>query len=143
MAPSESACPSSSPGRMPDRETGLPGLRALDTGSRSGLDRRGPARHELPAVDEAGLVAGRRADRIVAAAEAAGATRWLRYFEAMPDRLRDDEPRSLRQVALRARAAFGPKDSVRDAVPPDVTEPFLESIDRLLKQLNRRDTGAA
>jgi hypothetical protein len=128
---------------MPDRETGLPGLRALDTGSRSGLDRRGPARHELPAVDEAGLVAGRQADRIVAAAEAAGATRWLRYFEAMPDRLRDDEPRSLRQVALRARAAFGPKDSVRDALPPDVTEPFLDSIDRLLKQLNRRDTGAA
>jgi hypothetical protein len=128
---------------MPDRETGLPGLRALDTGSRSALDRRGPARHELPAVDEAGLVAGRHADRIVAAAEAAGATRWLRYFEAMPDRLRDDEPRSLRQVALRARAAFGPKDSVRDVLPPDVTEPFLESIDRLLKQLNRRDTGAA
>jgi hypothetical protein len=143
MAPSESACPSSSPGRMPDRETGLPRPRALDTGSRSALDRRGPARHELPAVDEAGLVAGRQADRIVAAAEAAGATRWLRYFEAMPDRLRDDEPRSLRQVALRARAAFGPKDSVRDALPPDVTEPFLESIDRLLKQLNRRDTGAA
>jgi hypothetical protein len=143
MAPSESACPSSSPGRMPDRETGLPRPRALDMGSRSALDRRGPARHELPAVDEAGLVAGRQADRIVAAAEAAGATRWLRYFEAMPDRLRDDEPRSLRQVALRARAAFGPKDSVRDALPPDVTEPFLESIDRLLKQLNRRDTGAA
>ena len=32
-----------------------------DTGSRSGLDRRGPARHELPAVDEAGLIAGRQA----------------------------------------------------------------------------------
>ena len=79
----------------------------------------------------------------MAAAETAGATRWLRYFETMPDRLRDDEPRSLRQVALRARAAFGPKDSVRDVLPPDVTEPFLESIDRLLKQLNRRDTGAA
>ena len=57
------------------------------------------------------LVAARHADRLVAAAEAAGATRWLRYFEAMPDRLRDDEPRSLRQVALRARAAYGPKDS--------------------------------
>src|SRR5438132_7042311 len=105
MGPSGGACRSSSPVRMPDRETGRPGPRAIDTCSRSGLDRRGPARHELPAVDEAGLVAGRHADRIVAAAEAAGATRWLRYFEAMPDRLRDDEPRSLRQVALRARAA--------------------------------------
>ncbi len=114
---------------MADRETGPPETRTRDTGSRSALDRRGPARHELPLL--------------VAAAEAAGATRWLRYFEAMPDRLRDDEPRSLRQVALRARAAYGPKDSVRDALPPEVTEPFLESIDRLLKQLNRRDTGAA
>jgi hypothetical protein len=118
---------------MPDR----------DTGSRSTLDRRGPARHELPAVDEAGLVAARHADRLVAVAEARGATRWLRYFETMPDRLRDDEPRFLRQIALRARAAYGPKDSVRDALPAEVTEPFLESIDRLLKQLNKRDTGAA
>ena len=80
---------------------------------------------------------------MVVAAEAAGAARWLRYFEDMPDRLRDDEPRFLRQVALRARAAYGPKDSVRDALPPDVTEPFLEAIDRLLKQLNKRDAGAA
>ena len=118
---------------MPDR----------DSGSRSALDRRGPARHELAAVDEAGLFAARHADRLVAAAEAAGAVRWLRYFETMPDRLRDDEPRFLRQVALRARAAYGPKDSVRDALPADVTEPFLDAIDRLLKQLNRRDTGAA
>jgi hypothetical protein len=123
---------------MPDRDTPV-----RDTGSRSGLDRRRPARHELPAVDEAGLIAGRAADRIVAAADSLGATRWLRYFEAMPDRLRDDEPRSLRQVALRARAAYGPKDSVRDVLPPDVTEPFLEAIDRLIKQLNKRDTGAA
>lgn len=123
---------------MPDRE----GV-TRDTGSRSALDRRGPARHELPAVDEAGLFAGLQADRLIAAAEAAGATRWLRYFEAMPDRLRDDEPRSLRQVALRARAAYGPKDSVRDVLPADATEPFLEAIDRLIKQLNKRDSGAA
>lgn len=105
--------------------------------------RRGPARHELAAVDEAALIAARHADRLMSAAAEYGADRWARYFEAMPDRLRDDEPRSLRQVALRARAAYGPKDSVRDALPADVTEPFLEAIDRLLKQLNRRDTGAA
>jgi len=128
---------------MPDRHTAPRAIGHHDTGSRSGLDRRGPARHELPAVDEAGLFAGRHADRIVAAAEAAGATRWLRYFESMPDRLRDDEPRSLRQLALRARAAFGPKDSVRDVLPPEVTEPFLEAIDKLIKQLNKRDHGAA
>ena len=104
---------------------------------------RGQLRHELPAVDEAGLVAARAADRVVAAAIARNATRWVRYFETMPDHLRDDDPRALRQVAMRARAAFGPKDSVRDQLPEDVTEPFLGAIDRLLKQLNRRDVGAA
>ena len=39
---------------------------------------------------------------------------------------------------MRARAAYGPKDSVRDALPADVTEPFLDAIDRLLKELARR-----
>ena len=79
----------------------------------------------------------------MAALHVAGNDRWTAYFEPMPDRLRDDEPRGLRQVALRARAAYGPKDSIRDVVPREVTEPFLDSIDRLLKQLARRDTGAA
>jgi hypothetical protein len=102
---------------------------------------RGPARHELPAVDEAGLVAARHVDRLIAAARDLGADRWVAYFEPMADRLRDDEPRALRQMAMRARAAFGPKDSIRDILPREITEPFLESIDRLLKQLNRRDTG--
>ena len=102
---------------------------------------RGPARHELPAVDEAGLVAARHVDRLIAAARVLGADRWVAYFEPMADRLRDDEPRSLRQVAMRARAAFGPKDSIRDILPMEVTEPFLESIDRLLKQLNRREVS--
>lgn len=104
---------------------------------------RGPLRHELPAVDEAGLTAARHADRLVAAARDRGVVRWVRYFEAMPDHLRDDEPRALRQVAMRARAAYGPKDSIRDELPAEVTEPFLEAIDRLIRQLNRRDVGAA
>src|SRR5262245_1608479 len=103
--------------------------------------RRWPLRHEMAAVDEAGLAAARFADRVIAAARSVGADRWVAYFEPMADRLRDDEPRGLRQVALRARAAYGPKDSVRDVLPEDVTEPFLQSIDRLLKQLNRRDVA--
>ncbi len=95
----------------------------------------------MPAVDEAALTAARDVDRVIAAARELGQDRWLAYFEPMADRLRDDEPRGLRQVAMRARAAFGPKDSVRDALPESVTEPFLDSIDRLLKQLNRREIG--
>ena len=96
-------------------------------------------RHELPAVDEAGLVAARYADLLLAAARDVGIQRWADYLAPLPDRLRDDEPRALRLTALRARAAYGAKDSVRDALPAELTEPFLESIDRLLRVLARRE----
>jgi hypothetical protein len=98
---------------------------------------RGPARHETPAVDELGLVAARHADRLVAAARERGADRWVAFLDPLRDRLRDDELPDLRSAAMRARAAYGPKDSVRDVLPADVTEPFLDAIDRLIRQLNR------
>jgi len=93
------------------------------------------ARHERPAIDEAGLVAARHADRLLVAARA-GATRWVTYLEPLPDRLRDEEPGALRSTALRCRAAYGTKDSIRDALSTELTEPFLEAIDRLLRELN-------
>jgi hypothetical protein len=102
----------------------------------------GPARHEVPAIDEAALVAARHADRLLAAAEDAGITRWATYMQPLPDRLRDGDLRDVRLAAMRARAAYGPKDSIRDALPADLTEPFLESVDRLLKLLARRDAGS-
>ncbi|MGD0862897.1 MAG: hypothetical protein ABSA21_09050 [Candidatus Limnocylindrales bacterium] len=43
----------------------------------------------------------------------------------------------LRRVAQRARAAYGPKDSIREVLPADLTEPFLADLDRLLKALAR------
>jgi len=95
----------------------------------------------MPAIDEAALTAARAADRVIGTPRALGADRWVAYFEPLADRLRDDEPRDLRQAALRARAAYGPKDSIRDVLPDEVTEPLLVSIDRLIKQLNRRDYG--
>jgi hypothetical protein len=98
----------------------------------------GPARHEVPAVDEAALIAARHADRLLAAAEAVSA-RWEAYLRPLPDRLRDGDLRDVRLAAMRARAAYGPKDSIRDVLPASLTEPFLESIDRLLKVLNRRE----
>ena len=98
---------------------------------------RRPARHEFPAIDEAGLLAARHADRILAAARDIDSARWAAYFEPLPDRLRDDEPTALRSAALRARAAYGVKDSIRDVVSADLTEPFLDSIDRLIRELNR------
>ena len=103
---------------------------------------RGPARHERPAIDEAGLRAARHADLLVAAARERGLSRWVTFLEPLPDRLRDEEPAALRATAMRSRAAYGPKDSVRDALPAEVTEPFLESIDRLLRELNRESHRA-
>ncbi len=95
-------------------------------------------------IDEAALLAARAADRLVGAARERAAGRWLTYFEPLPDRLRDEEIVDLRKTAMRARAAFGPKDSIRDVLPPEITEPLLDAIDRLLKELARRDmTGQA
>ena len=95
------------------------------------------ARHERPLIDEAALLAARHADRLLAEARARGLTRWIAYLDPLPDRLRDDEPGALRATALRCRAAYGVKDSVRDVLPAELTEPFLDSIDRLLREINR------
>ena len=103
------------------------------------IRRSGPARHEMPAVDEAALVAARDADRLLAAAVEMDAERWEAYLRPLPDRLRDGDLRDVRSAAMRARAAYGPKDSIRDTLPETLTEPFLESVDRLLKVLNRRE----
>jgi hypothetical protein len=104
-----------------------------------GTPRRGPARHERPVVDEAALVAARAADRLLDDARARGATRWIGYLGPLPDHLRDGDIADLRRVAMRARAAYGPKDSIRDVLPADVTEPFLDAIDRLLRVLAKRE----
>jgi hypothetical protein len=119
---------------MPDRR---PPLFALDPLGR----RTGPARHERPDIDDAALLAARAADRVLEAARARGSKRWTEFFVAVPDRLRDAELRDLRATAVRARAAFGPKDSVREALPPDVTEPLLDAIDRLLRVIARREAN--
>ena len=95
------------------------------------------ARHERPLIDEAALLAARHADRLLAEARARELTRWIAYLDPLPDRLRDDEPGALRATALRCRAAYGVKDSVRDVLPPELTEPFLVSVDGLIRELNR------
>lgn len=101
-----------------------------------------PARHERPAIDEAALVAARHADALLAEARAMGQARWAAYLAPLPDALRDGALRDLRPAALRARAAYGPKDSIRDALPAELTEPFLGAVDRLLKVLARADVDA-
>ena len=98
----------------------------------------GPARHELPEIDDLAMVAARAADRLLDAARERGAERWVTFLAPLPDRLRDDELPALRSAAIRARAAYGVKDSIRDALPETLTEPFLVAIDRLIRELNRQ-----
>jgi len=96
-----------------------------------------PSRHEHPVIDEAGLAAARHADRLLAAAREVESTRWVNFLEPLPEHLRDDEPKALRATAVRSRAAYGPKDSIRDVLPDSLTEPFLDSIDRLIREIDR------
>ncbi|HYH92296.1 MAG TPA: hypothetical protein VD763_03970 [Candidatus Saccharimonadales bacterium] len=95
------------------------------------------ARHESPHIDDLALAAARDVDRLLAEARTRGLTRWVVYLDPLPDRLRDDDLRGVRATAMRLRAAYGPKDSVRDVLPPSLTEPVLDATDRLLRELNR------
>jgi hypothetical protein len=95
----------------------------------------GPARHERPAIDEAALAAARDAEKLLAEARNRGSERWAAFLASVPERLRDAAVVDLRAVALRARSAYGPKDSIREALPAELTEPFLADLDRLLRAL--------
>jgi hypothetical protein len=108
---------------------------------------RPPARHELPEIDAAAFEAARAVDRLLAEAARLAAPgdppgpvdRWAGYFQRLPDQLRDAPLPDLRAAARRVRSAFGPKDSIRDTFDPTVTEPVLESVDRLLKVIARHE----
>jgi len=101
--------------------------------------RRDPPRHELPEIDGPALTAASATDKALAAAMDSGIERWARYLAPLPDRLRDDPLRELRGAARLVRAAYGPRDSIRDALPEEVTEPMLDAIDRLLRAIARHD----
>ena len=100
------------------------------------------ARHEIPDIDAAALDAARAADRALAAAHELGNERWERYLARIPDRLRDDPLPGVRAAARGVRAAYGPKDSIRDVLPETVTEPLLKAVDRLLKVIARYEAHA-
>lgn len=99
----------------------------------------GPPRHQVPEIDAAALEAARAADLALAAARAIESERWTSYLERVPSRLRDDPVGSLRSVARLTRSAYGPKDSIREVLSEDVTEPLLKAIDKLLKTIARHE----
>lgn len=88
-------------------------------------------------IDEAALTAARTADKMLASARERGNDRWAGFLADIPDRLRDAPLSELRAVAMRARSAYGPRDSIRDVIPAELTEPFMTDLDRLLKALAR------
>jgi hypothetical protein len=118
-------------------------------------DAATPARHELPEIDAAAFEAARAVDRLliearrIADATPAGnavegmsaAERWAGYLQRLPDQLRDEPLPGLRAAARRVRAAYGPKDSIRDTFPPELTEALLVAIDRLLKAIARYEAN--
>ena len=75
---------------------------------------------------------------MLAAAKDLGSARWTAYFEPLPGPAAGRRARwRCAPTANRCRAAYGVKDSVRDVLPEAVTEPFLEAVDRLIRELNR------
>jgi hypothetical protein len=100
-------------------------------------DRTGPARHEVPDIDAAALATAVLVERARRTADELGIDRWARFLEPFPERLRDAPVRGLRLIVRQVRAAYGPKDSIRDALPSEAAEPLLDSIDRLLKAIAR------
>ncbi|HEX7490108.1 MAG TPA: hypothetical protein VF337_00200 [Candidatus Limnocylindrales bacterium] len=81
------------------------------------------------------MKAARSADRLLLAAVDRGSKRWADFLAPVPELLRDAGIGELGRITLRVRAAYGVKDSIRDALPPDLTEPFLDQLDRLRKAL--------
>ena len=61
----------------------------------------------------------------------------MKLLDLNVERLRDEEPTALRATAIRCRAAYGVKDSVRDVLPESLTEPFLDALDRLIREIDR------
>jgi hypothetical protein len=113
-----------------------------DATARRSARTAGPARHELPAIDEAALVAARMVEVMLDAAREGGHSRWAAFLAPLPERLRDGDLRELHSAAQRVRAAFGPKDSIRDVLDESMTEPAIHAVDRLLKALARHETRA-
>lgn len=96
-----------------------------------------PPRHELPDVDAAALEAARTADKLLEAARQRGSQRWMEFLSPVPEQLRDSGLSQLLTVIARARAAYGHKDSIREVLPEELTEPFRDQLDRLKRVVLR------
>jgi hypothetical protein len=77
------------------------------------------------------------ADKLLDSARERGSQRWAEFLAPVPEQLRDAGVGQLLRVVQRTRAAYGHKDSIREVLPEELTEPFLDQLDRLRKVLVR------
>jgi hypothetical protein len=77
------------------------------------------------------------ADKLLDSARERGSQRWAEFLAPVPEQLRDAGVSQLLRVVQRTRAAYGHKDSIREVLPEELTEPFLDQLDRLRKVLVR------
>lgn len=99
--------------------------------------RSEPPRHALPDVDAAALEAARTADKLLESARQKGSQRWTEFLSPVPEQLRDSGLSQLLVVIARTRAAYGHKDSIREVLPEELTEPFRDQLDRLKRAVLR------
>ncbi|MGC8633385.1 MAG: hypothetical protein ACP5VP_01745 [Candidatus Limnocylindrales bacterium] len=98
----------------------------------------GPPRWQDPLLDEAALDVARRLRGALAVLRDLGQERWVRYLEPLLPVFEDGDQADLLAVCRRARAAFGPRDSLPEAWPSADAPLLRDSIDRLQRLLDRR-----
>jgi hypothetical protein len=98
----------------------------------------GPPRWQDPGLDEAALEVARRVRGALAALGGLGQERWVGYLEPLLPAFEDGDQADLLAACRRARAAFGPRDSLSEAWPSDDAALLRDSIDRLQRLLDRR-----
>jgi hypothetical protein len=106
----------------------------------TGARRRdaGPPRWQDPQLDEAALDVARRTRLVVEALRGAGHDRWVAFLEPLVPAFEDGDRVDLQAAARRARAAFGARDSLLDALPDTDTVRLRDAVDRLLLLVERR-----
>lgn len=96
-------------------------------------------RHADPALDQAGLRAAQLLERILdALADEHARTRFLPY-RSWSTQLRDAHGAALRKAVVTVRAALGPSDGLADVASGNVVTELRESLDEILRILNRRE----
>jgi len=83
------------------------------------------------------IVETRTADKLLESARQKGSQRWTEFLSPVPEQLRDSGLSQLLVVIARTRAAYGHKDSIREILPEELTEPFRDQLDRLKRAVLR------